>query len=241
MRHPATPLLKRRAAEALWNTAAGRPTGPRDGDSTYRRGRRHYDGSSSSAGDSTAGWSRAGTGGNYPAGYQRPESVRGADGFRTLPPQGGAYGGPIPEDEQFQEPHQHSSRPGEGWSSGQQGYYQDRGEGHQGSNAGSPGDDREAQRADAAFWAQALPNRGVPTPSDAGTDINSLADSQRTGYTLRGRAGHGNILTWGDDSRAVTPEKKRRGKQLAMDEQSGTSRSHMPSNIFGGPGNDQRR
>lgn len=226
-------------AEALCNTAAGRPTGPRGIDAQYRRGRRHYDGASSCGGDSNAGWSRGGPVGNYPAGYHRPESVRGADGFRTLPPQGGSggYGGPIPEDEQFQEPQQREAY----GSPGQQGYYQDRGDWPQGANGGSPGDDREAQRADAAYWAQALPNRGVPAPSDAGTDHQSVADSQRTGYTVRGRAGHGNILTWGDDSRAVTPERKRRGKQLA-DEGAGSSRSHMSSNIFGGgPGNDQRR
>lgn len=235
-------------AESLWNTAAGRPTGRREVDSQYRRGRRHYDDGSSSAGGSSAGWSRDGPGpapgGGYPAGYQRPGSVRGPDGLRTLP-QGGAasYGGPIPEDEQFQEPQQYSSGPGEGWPPGQQqGYYQDSGERPQGANAGSPGDDREAQRADAAYWAQTLPQRGGQPASEAGaSDLNSLADSQRTGYTLRGRAGHGNILTWGDDSRAVTPERKRRGKQLAAEEPSGSSRSHMSSNIFGPPQGDQRR
>lgn len=213
-------------------------------DSQYRRGRRHYGDGGSSCGDSNAGWSSAGPipGGGYPAGYQRPGSHRGADGFRSLPQGGpGAYGAPIPEDEQFQEPQQYPPRPGEGYSPGQQqGYYQDSLEQPQAADAGSPGDDREAQRADSAYWAQALPHRGGQPASEAGSDLHSMAESQRTGYSLRGRAGHGNILTWGDDSRDVTPERKRRGRQLAVDEQSGTSRSHMPTSIFGGPQSDRR-
>mmetsp|Transcript_31680 Transcript_31680/g.67324 ORF Transcript_31680/g.67324 Transcript_31680/m.67324 type:complete len:521 (+) Transcript_31680:109-1671(+) len=60
------------------------------------------------------------------------------------------------------------------------------------------------------------------------TDIASVADSQREEFTMRNRTGHGNILTWGSDSRSITPHKKRTGRQFADD---GPPR-HMSSNIF---------
>mmetsp|Transcript_56275 Transcript_56275/g.156774 ORF Transcript_56275/g.156774 Transcript_56275/m.156774 type:complete len:570 (-) Transcript_56275:165-1874(-) len=59
------------------------------------------------------------------------------------------------------------------------------------------------------------------------SDVASVADSQRDAFTHRNRGGHGNILTWGDDSRTITPERRRGGR--AMD---GGPRSHISSGVF---------
>jgi len=66
------------------------------------------------------------------------------------------------------------------------------------------------------------------------TDVASVAGSQRSEFTKRNHTGHGNILTWGSDSRSITPHKKRQGRQLAVDPARGVPRSHMSSvgNIF---------
>lgn len=58
------------------------------------------------------------------------------------------------------------------------------------------------------------------------------ADSQREVFTLRNRTGHGNILTWGNDSRNITPQKQRTGRQMAMDADQNVPRVHASSGIF---------
>eukprot|EP00930_Biecheleria_cincta_P103735 TRINITY_DN9579_c0_g1_i4.p1 TRINITY_DN9579_c0_g1~~TRINITY_DN9579_c0_g1_i4.p1 ORF type:complete len:476 (+),score=68.25 TRINITY_DN9579_c0_g1_i4:26-1453(+) len=67
------------------------------------------------------------------------------------------------------------------------------------------------------------------------SDAASVADSQREAFSIRNRTGHGNILTWGNDStRAVTPPKNREGRQLAFDPDVGIPRSQLSSGIFPG-------
>mmetsp|Transcript_41054 Transcript_41054/g.95111 ORF Transcript_41054/g.95111 Transcript_41054/m.95111 type:complete len:390 (+) Transcript_41054:50-1219(+) len=92
---------------------------------------------------------------------------------------------------------------------------------------------------DPDFWSRTAPS--VPAvlggdeqsevASQAGTvdDAASAADLQRSEFTLRNRTGHGNILTWGADSRSITPHKKRQGRQLTVDPEQGIPRSHMSS------------
>lgn len=55
------------------------------------------------------------------------------------------------------------------------------------------------------------------------SDLASEADSQRAVHTHRNRTGHGNILTWGNDSRNITPEKQRQAR-FAADRQMGLRR-----------------
>jgi len=97
---------------------------------------------------------------------------------------------------------------------------------------------RQAPASDTDF----LMRRGAPPSSgyrddrsdvmsQANSDMMSVADSQREEFTMRNRSGHGNILTWGNDSRNITPERKRQGRQLTTDE-AGSLRSQASSGII---------
>mmetsp|Transcript_26930 Transcript_26930/g.78113 ORF Transcript_26930/g.78113 Transcript_26930/m.78113 type:complete len:615 (+) Transcript_26930:81-1925(+) len=80
--------------------------------------------------------------------------------------------------------------------------------------------------------------RSVGSRSDVGcaaaSDLASVAGSQRAEFTQRNRTGHGNILTWGDDSRSVTPGKERQGKQITVDPAQGIPRSRVSSGVIPG-------
>lgn len=82
------------------------------------------------------------------------------------------------------------------------------------------------------FWDQrrdAAPRQQFDTASQ----VESVADSQLSHFTHRNRHGHGNILTWGaDESRTITPERKRGGRQLALDEEKGVLRSQVTAGVF---------
>lgn len=73
--------------------------------------------------------------------------------------------------------------------------------------------------------------RAQPQQNDGGSQYGaqsesmSVADSERSHFTARDRGGHGNILTWGGDSRNITPTKKRQGRQLAVEEDGQTKAS----------------
>jgi len=90
---------------------------------------------------------------------------------------------------------------------------------------------------DPDFWSRTAPTRAASTLDDRSevmsqsgmTDVASVADSQRSEFTMRNRTGHGNILTWGSDSRSITPHKKRQGRQMTLDHDRGVPRSHMSS------------
>lgn len=105
------------------------------------------------------------------------------------------------------------------------------------SNPTRPSDSSHDCRAgpDPSFWYRAGPpmataddNSEVMSQSGV-TDIASVAGSQRSEFTLRNRTGHGNILTWGSDSRSITPHKKRQGRQMTVDPSHGVPRSSMSS------------
>lgn len=90
---------------------------------------------------------------------------------------------------------------------------------------------RQAPVVDRDFW-----NRREQANSDVmsqcgQSDAPSIADSQREVFTARDRVGHGNILTWGNDSRAITPERPRTGRQLAM-ETDGRPTGHKTAGVF---------
>eukprot|EP00927_Polykrikos_kofoidii_P006194 TRINITY_DN12516_c0_g2_i1.p1 TRINITY_DN12516_c0_g2~~TRINITY_DN12516_c0_g2_i1.p1 ORF type:complete len:611 (-),score=100.52 TRINITY_DN12516_c0_g2_i1:259-2091(-) len=86
--------------------------------------------------------------------------------------------------------------------------------------------DRRSLNLDKDFWSR-KDARLPPAAANGGdrdrdrdrmdavsqSDIGSVADSQRDYFTHRGRTGHGNILTWGNDSRDITPERRRGGRQ----------------------------
>lgn len=89
------------------------------------------------------------------------------------------------------------------------------------------------------FWSQRDPQRQMGGTNDVGSecgqsDVMSVADSQREVFTARDRGGHGNILTWGDNSRNITPHRKRQGRQLAM-ESDGLPKAHAAMGIFPPP------
>eukprot|EP00927_Polykrikos_kofoidii_P006193 TRINITY_DN12516_c0_g1_i1.p1 TRINITY_DN12516_c0_g1~~TRINITY_DN12516_c0_g1_i1.p1 ORF type:complete len:620 (-),score=106.73 TRINITY_DN12516_c0_g1_i1:307-2118(-) len=82
--------------------------------------------------------------------------------------------------------------------------------------------DRRALNLDNDFWSRKDPRASVGAANGGNrdrdradarshSDMSSVADSHRDYYTHRGRTGHGNILTWGDDSRDITPERRRGG------------------------------
>jgi len=87
---------------------------------------------------------------------------------------------------------------------------------------------------DTNFWAQNRPQPNQDDRSDtmSQSDVMSVADSQREVFTTRNRSGHGNILTWGNDSRSITPARKRTGRQPVLDSERGMPKSYMDSNIF---------
>lgn len=92
---------------------------------------------------------------------------------------------------------------------------------------------------DPNFWSRREPlqpmNAGNEFRTDGSqcgqSDVMSVADSQREVFTARDRSGHGNILTWGNDSRNLTPHRKRQGRQLAM-ESDGQPKAHAVSGVF---------
>lgn len=97
---------------------------------------------------------------------------------------------------------------------------------HSGNNGG------RQLNLDPDFWSRVgprpPPQRGEAAPSELGQSEVGSMYSQRTG---RSNQGHGNILTWGNDSRNLTPERRRQGRQITMDDK-GTARSHASSRIF---------
>lgn len=58
---------------------------------------------------------------------------------------------------------------------------------------------------------EAAASRPATAPVDR-DDTVSVAESALSGPRWRDRRGHGNILTWGNDSRCVTPTRKRQGR-----------------------------
>lgn len=70
---------------------------------------------------------------------------------------------------------------------------------------------------------------GGPPSGYAPTDPGSEADHHREVFTNRNRSGHGNILTWGSSSRAITPERKIGGRQVTVDPAQGIPRSQISS------------
>lgn len=76
---------------------------------------------------------------------------------------------------------------------------------------------------DPDFWSR--------RDADARSDVGSIAESQVDINTARDRSGHGNILTWGSDSRQITPTKKRQGRQLA-EGPDGLPKAHVLSSVF---------
>lgn len=96
---------------------------------------------------------------------------------------------------------------------------------------------RQAVRQDPDFWSRAAPvNVGNGMRSDnvsecGQSDVMSVADSQREVFTARDRGGHGNILTWGGDSRNITPSRTREGRNIAR-ESSGVPRAHTSAGVF---------
>jgi len=67
------------------------------------------------------------------------------------------------------------------------------------------------------------------------TDAASVTESHASKFTQRNREGHGNILTWGTDSRSITPSRARQVPQVTADpEWDGPVRSRggMSSSIF---------
>jgi len=85
------------------------------------------------------------------------------------------------------------------------------------------------------FWSRRDPQQQMGGTNDgqsecAQSDVMSVADSQREVFTARDRGGHGNILTWGDNSRNITPHRKREGRQLAMEP--GVTKAHAATGIF---------
>eukprot|EP00933_Yihiella_yeosuensis_P019858 TRINITY_DN16018_c0_g1_i1.p1 TRINITY_DN16018_c0_g1~~TRINITY_DN16018_c0_g1_i1.p1 ORF type:complete len:485 (+),score=88.58 TRINITY_DN16018_c0_g1_i1:123-1577(+) len=93
------------------------------------------------------------------------------------------------------------------------------------------------------FWSRGAPepNRGRGSgpsydrddaASVAASEAASVADSQRYAFSDRNRTGHGDILTWNDKSRAVTPPKVRESRQLFMDGAAGKPRAYVESGIF---------
>mmetsp|Transcript_45912 Transcript_45912/g.109350 ORF Transcript_45912/g.109350 Transcript_45912/m.109350 type:complete len:435 (+) Transcript_45912:100-1404(+) len=90
--------------------------------------------------------------------------------------------------------------------------------------------DADAWRRSTAQW----PPRDEDAASEASfasrSSMVSMADSAREEFIQRGR-GHGNILTWGSDSRALTPVQKRRGRGLVTDP-SGVARGHQKTHVI---------
>jgi len=101
--------------------------------------------------------------------------------------------------------------------------------------AGYQGDFWSRDAAGGAPVPARAPLRRDPDRSDAVSEFSmaaSEADSQRSAFSERNRTGHGNILSWGKESRAVTPPKQRTGRGLAIDPNQGVPRSQVTSGIF---------
>lgn len=67
-------------------------------------------------------------------------------------------------------------------------------------------------RNTADYQSRVLPSRSAADQWECKSqfsDVASEADSQREHHILRNRTGHGNILTWGADSRSITPRRQR--------------------------------
>jgi len=86
---------------------------------------------------------------------------------------------------------------------------------------------------DAQYWQrQPCVDARRVTIADDVSEVTSQAEVQREAFFTRNRGGHGNILTWGNDSRSITPAKKRQGRQITVDPEYGVPRSHLSSEIF---------
>lgn len=87
-------------------------------------------------------------------------------------------------------------------------------------------------------WRQRPPTSCGPDQRDdisvAPSDAASVADSQREVFMHRNRNGHGNILTWGDSSRDITPNKKRGGRQQAENADGSTRSVTDASDVWRG-------
>lgn len=98
-------------------------------------------------------------------------------------------------------------------------------------------DERWRQRPQTSSAAQGVDHEVVSVGqhfdnmSVAASDGASVADSQREGFNNRNRTGHGNILTWGDSSRDLTPT-KREGRQQVENRQGRLRRVTDSSDIF---------
>lgn len=113
-------------------------------------------------------------------------------------------------------------------------------EGRQGHAAESPGPSTPEQQVDIFGRRIAYPlNRPHSRPDpdsvsvvSAAQSITSEADQQREVFSYRNRNGHGNILAWDVESRAVTPPHQRQGRHMATDPEKGIPRLHVSSGIF---------
>jgi len=86
---------------------------------------------------------------------------------------------------------------------------------------------------DAQYWQrQPFVDTRRVTIADDVSEVTSQADVHREEFFTRNRGGHGNILTWGSDSRSITPAKKRQGRQMTVDPEYGVPKSHLSSGIF---------
>lgn len=94
---------------------------------------------------------------------------------------------------------------------------------------------RKQGPAPSDFWSrgQAPPDARDHDRADAMSVVSGVseADTQRSIFQQRNRGGHGNILTWGQSARDVTPPKSRQGRLRAVDS-AGMPRSQMSSSIF---------
>merc|ERR1712137_623620 len=86
---------------------------------------------------------------------------------------------------------------------------------------------------DAQYWQrQPVVDTRRVTIADDVSEVTSHTEVHRESFLTRNRGGHGNILTWGNDSRSITPVKKRQGRQITVDPEYGVPRSHLSSEIF---------
>jgi len=93
---------------------------------------------------------------------------------------------------------------------------------------------RQMPAVDPNFWQnreQQQQRNGDGMSQCGQSDMGSVADSQREVFTARDRSGHGNILTWGNDSRQLTPPRSRTGRSLAV-ESDGRPTGHKTSGVF---------
>jgi len=114
---------------------------------------------------------------------------------------------------------------------------------HAGSRRAGPPQSQQVTPQDPDFWSRRDPAKTMSQTNMSNTvqsdvmsqcgqsDVCSVAESNLEMFTARDRSGHGNILTWGTDSRQITPARKRQGRQVAM-ESEGLPRSQITSGVF---------